>query len=159
MSDDSDALFRCQRCGESYDYSVYQSFESGPPIWSASGGCRGCEGRIEIDGGGLPPAEFRQIIYAREGVHELVIAPGADAISTLRELQAILEIPTKSLAPLAKNVPGPVLWGTPSEMKWLASVLGGRGITASVSPKDPATDSGSLDLKELVPEGWEPSWM
>jgi hypothetical protein len=35
MSDDSEDRFRCQRCGKSYDYSVYQTFEDGPPIWSA----------------------------------------------------------------------------------------------------------------------------
>jgi hypothetical protein len=159
MSDDSDDLFRCQHCGGSYDYSVYQSFEDGPPIWSASGGCRRCARRIEIDGVGLPPAEFRQVILAKEGARELTIERGADAVSTLRQLQAILEIPAKSLAPLAKNIPGPVLWGTQSEMSWLASVLGARGITAMVSSKDLSADSGSLDLDGLVPAGWEPSWM
>lgn len=153
----SDDLFQCSHCGGSYDYSVYQGFEDELPNWSASGGCRGCGKRIEIDGYGLPPPEFRSLIFEKEGARELTIEPGADAVSTLRQLQAILNIPARSLAPLAKQVPGPVIWGTQTEMSWLASALGARGITASVSAKDPSTDSGSLDLDDLLPEGWHPT--
>jgi hypothetical protein len=137
----------------SYDYSVYQDFDDEAPKWCASGGCRECGGQIEIDGCGLPPTEFRSLIFAEEGPRELTIESGADVVSTLRQLQTILNIPSKSLAPLAKRVPGPVLWGTQIEMNWLAGALGARGLTASVSTKDPSTDSGSLDLDDLLPKG------
>jgi hypothetical protein len=150
----SDDFFRCSECGDVYDYSVYQSFDDELPNWSASGGCRGCDGRVEIDGYGLPTPEFRALIFAEEGARELTIEPGADAVSTLHQLQAILNVPAGSLAPLANQVPGPVLWGTQTEMAWLASALGVRGITASVSPKDQSKDTGSVDLNEILPKGW-----
>lgn len=152
----SDDLFHCSHCGGSYDYSVSQSFEGESPIWSASSECPGCGKGIAIDGVGLPPPEFRSLTFAQEGARELTIEPGADAFSTLRHLQTILNIPAQSLAPLAKQIPGPVLWGTQTEMSWVASALGARGITASVLAKDLSTDSGSLDLDDLLPKGWHP---
>lgn len=150
----SDDVFHCPDCGGSYIYSVYQSFDDGPPSWSASGGCLGCEGRVEIDGYGLPSPEFRSVILAKDGAHELTIGPGADTISTLRQLQETLALPASAVAPLAKTIPGAVLSGTPYEMEWLASILRTHGIPASSVPKEPSSESGSIDLADLVPADW-----
>jgi len=152
----SDDLFHCSHCGGSYDYSVGQSFEDESPKWSASAGCPGCGKAIAIDGYGLPPPEFRSLTFAKEGARELTIEADADAFSTLRQLQTILNIPVQSLAPLAKQIPGPVIWGTQTEMNWLATALLARSITASISPKNLSTDSGSVDLDTLLPMGWHP---
>ena len=155
----SDDLFKCSRCGGSYDISLSQSSGHGILTWSAGCTCRACGLQQEVDGLALPPPDLRSIMLADEGVHELMIETGADTISALRQLQNTLCLPDDALAPLAGKIPGAVLSGTPYEMEWLASVLGSHGIPASSVTKDPSRESDSLDLADIVSEDWPDAWV
>ena len=144
-------LFHCSGCGGIYDYSVYQNLDDEPPSWSASGGCSGSEGRVEIDGHGLPSPEFRAVIFAKEGVRELTIGPSADTISTLRHLQKTLALPASVAAPLGRKIPGVVLSGTPQEIQWLVSKLSAHEIPASSTM---SSEPRSIDLADVVSTDW-----
>ena len=155
----SDDVFKCSRCGGSFEISLAQSSGHGILTWSAGCRCRTCGLQQEVDGIALPPPDLRSTLLADEGVHELMIAPGAGTISTLRQLQQTLCLPDDVLAPLAGKIPGAVLSGTPYEMQWLAGVLGSRGIPASSAAKDPSGESDSVDLADVVSEDWPDAWV
>jgi hypothetical protein len=112
-----------------------------------------------VDGIALPPPDLRSTLLADEGVHELRIEPGADTISTLRQLQKTLCLPDDVLARLAGKIPDAVLSGTPYEMEWLAGVLSSHGIPSSAVAKDPSRESDSVDLADVVSEDWPDAWV
>jgi hypothetical protein len=150
----SEDIFECSECGGEYRYSVSQRFENDEPTWGAMGECSACHLREALDSAGLPPPEFRAIVFEKLGVYELTVAPGAEADATVRALQETLALAASTVAPLAQRIPGAVLVGTAHEMEWLAGALRARGIPASAQVADAADRAASTDLADLVPEGW-----
>lgn len=141
----SQQTYQCPRCGSSFNITARQRITGSGLGWSISSSCPNCGHQEESDGIGLPPADVRADIIARDGEWELVLTDASQSLKALEQLRRELGLSLSDVRQIKANIPGTVIRGTNVEMSYLKMLLAKSGTSAIVRTK-------GADSNELIPD-------